>query len=190
MSPASLEIARQHHDSCSMGQYYHVVNLDKAQYIHPHRMGDGLKLLEFGSSGDGTMLALAVLLAEGNGRGGGDLYSSNNIIGSWAGDRIVVAGDYADENKFLDDYKHLVDKWHEQKKAENPEWYEKYGHKGPNLYDISGEYFVDVSEDIVEALVDDQYFRNIFREKRSFTCVGPAVVAAKEEEEARQNAES
>jgi len=84
-----------------MGQYYYVVNLDKREYLHPHRMGDGLKLLEFGSSGRGTMLGLAVLLADGNGRGGGDLRSNRPIVGSWAGDRIVIAGDYADEGNFV-----------------------------------------------------------------------------------------
>ena len=93
-----------------MGQYYTVVNLDKQQYLHPHAFGDGLKLLEFGCSGCGTMTALAVLLADGNGRGGGDLQTDNEeyqeIIGSWAGDRIVVTGDYADEGKFVpEDYR-------------------------------------------------------------------------------------
>lgn len=49
-----------------MGQYHYVVNLDKKQYLRPHRFGDGLKLLEFGSSGQGTML------------GPGDLRSYND----------------------------------------------------------------------------------------------------------------
>ena len=84
-----------------MGQYYYIVNCDKKQYLHPHKFGDGLKLLEFGCSSDGTMTGLAVLLADGNGRGGGDLHSKNPIIGSWAGDRIVIAGDYADPGKFI-----------------------------------------------------------------------------------------
>ena len=79
------------------------MNLDKKEYIHPHRFGDGLKLTEFGPSGDGTMFALAVLLADGNGRGSGDVHSDDPIIGSWAGDRIVVAGDYADKMKFIPD---------------------------------------------------------------------------------------
>jgi hypothetical protein len=83
-----------------MGQYYYVANLDKKQYLHPHRCGDGLKLMEFGLSSCGTLSALAILLADGNGRGGGDLRSTNPIIGSWAGDRIVITGDYADNGRF------------------------------------------------------------------------------------------
>ncbi len=85
-----------------MGQYYYVINIDKKQYLYPHKLGDGLKLMEFGMSSYGTMTALAVLLADGNGRGGGDLHSEDPIIGSWAGDRIVIAGDYADPGNFME----------------------------------------------------------------------------------------
>ena len=84
-----------------MGQYYLVVNLDKRQYLHPHDCLDGMKLMEFAGGNCGTMACLVVLLADGNGRGGGDLDSDDPLIGSWAGDRIVVAGDYADDGKFL-----------------------------------------------------------------------------------------
>jgi len=114
-----------------MGQYYLVINIDKKEYIHPHKFGDGLKLLEFGTSGCGTMTGLAILLADGNGQGGGDLRSDHPIIGSWAGDRIVVAGDYADEGKFTND----------------PEI---------NLYDYAEERFEDVSEAVITAMCDDE----------------------------------
>jgi hypothetical protein len=40
-----------------MGQYYLIVNLDKKQFLHPHKCGDGLKLLEFGTSANGTLTA-------------------------------------------------------------------------------------------------------------------------------------
>jgi hypothetical protein len=83
-----------------MGQYYLIVNLDKKEYLRPHAFGDGAKLLEFGASANGAMTGLSILLADGNGRGGGDLHSKNPIIGSWAGDRIVITGDYADPNLF------------------------------------------------------------------------------------------
>lgn len=79
-----------------MGQYYYVCNLDKKEYLHPHKFDDGLKLGEFGCSGKGTMTALAMLLAVGDGRGGGDFRLE--MSGRWAGDRIKVIGDYADEH--------------------------------------------------------------------------------------------
>lgn len=115
-----------------MGQYYYVVNLDKKEYLHPHRMGDGLKLMEFGSSGDGTMMGLAILLADGNGQGGGDLRSQHPIVGSWAGDRIVIAGDYAESGKFMSP-------------DSNPDM---------NLHMLAGETFREISADVRAALED------------------------------------
>lgn len=76
-----------------MGQYYYVVSIDSEQYLHPYNFGSGLKLMEFGNDGQSVLTALAVLLADNN-SGGGSLHSDDPIIGSWAGDRIVVAGDY------------------------------------------------------------------------------------------------
>ena len=83
-----------------MGQYYMIANLDKSEFLCPHKFGQGLKLMEFSGAGHSIMQALAVLLADGNGRGGGDLRTDSPLIGSWAGDRIVVAGDYADPDRF------------------------------------------------------------------------------------------
>lgn len=80
-----------------MGQYHIVCNLTKREYLHAHDFGDGLKLLEFGADGGGTMLALALLLAASNGRGGGDYNGEipgRPLIGSWAGDSIAIIGDY------------------------------------------------------------------------------------------------
>lgn len=56
-----------------MGQYHITVNLDKREYLNPHELGDGLKLVEQGLSGPGGIpTAIHVLLAVSNGRGGGD----------------------------------------------------------------------------------------------------------------------
>jgi hypothetical protein len=80
-----------------MGQYHVVVNLDKREYLRPYAFGDGAKLMEFGSSGAGTMLALAVLLSDSPDRGGGDLHTEDREwYGRWSGDAITIAGDYAD----------------------------------------------------------------------------------------------
>lgn len=90
-----------------MCQYYIAVNLDKKQYMSPHALDDGARLMELNN----TARALAVLCAHGNGRGGGDCRSGHPCIGSWAGDRIVVAGDYGDDGAFgcpenVDLYRH------------------------------------------------------------------------------------
>ena len=121
-----------------MGQYYRIVNIKKKQYITPHIFGDGSKLMEFSMSRNGVLTGLAILLADGNGRGGGDLHSTNPIVGSWAGDNIVITGDYADEGKFVK----------EQDK---------------NLYQLSGIEGEDVSLKVLDALCDDTWFFEEFR---------------------------
>ncbi len=131
-----------------MGQYYKIQNMDKQEYIDPHVFGDGAKLLEFGCSGMGTMLALSILLADGNGRGGGDLMipeSANKevkaIVGSWAGDRIVVSGDYADKGRFTTD-------------------------ADMNLYQLCTEdEFKDISSLVIEAMCYDRWVREGLLEK-------------------------
>lgn len=76
-----------------MGQYHLPVNLDKHEYLHPHRLGDGLKLLEFGMSGFGTMAALTALLD-----------TSQAEHGRWAGDRIAIVGDYAEAGDMAEEF--------------------------------------------------------------------------------------
>jgi hypothetical protein len=128
-----------------MGQYYYVVNVTKKQYLHPHDFGDGLKLMEFGASGDGTMMGLAALLADGNGRGGGDVRSKNQIIGSWAGDQIVIAGDYADNERFT-------------------------GDPNRNLYQLAQAEYENISKKVIRAMVDSKHVAETLREKRYFGC--------------------
>ena len=127
-----------------MGQYYKIVNIEKQQYLDTYTFNEGAKLLEFGCSSEGTLTALAILLADGNGRGGGDLHSEHPIIGSWAGDRIVVAGDYADEEKFLE-----IDEAVKFKMLQNG--------NSPNVYTFAMEYFEDISEQALTALLDDRF---------------------------------
>ena len=129
-----------------MGQYYILANLDKQEYLNTYTFNDGAKLLEFGCSGEGTMTALAVLLSDGNGRGGGDLHSDDPIIGSWAGDRIVVSGDYADEDKFLQKdqiMKYLMLSDDNKDK--------------PNLYAYACDHFKDISKKVLEVMLQDPY---------------------------------
>ena len=123
-----------------MGQYYVAVNLDKKQYIAPHECGNGAKLMEFGLSGLGMMSCLSILLADGNGRGGGDLHTENPLIGSWAGDRIVIAGDYADMGKFVDS-------------------------DDANLYTHAHDLFENISAAVMKVLATDDYVRFEFVER-------------------------
>lgn len=125
-----------------MGQYYLICNIDKEEYINPHKFGEGWKLMEFANSRYGTLCGLAVLLADGNNRGGGDLHSDHEIIGSWAGDRVVVAGDYADEGKFLPDGPELKAK--------------EFKDGSVNLFAYAGEKYTDVSDEVIDAIADGE----------------------------------
>jgi hypothetical protein len=118
-----------------MGQYYLIVNLDKKEYFNPLYIGkNGEQKLVALASSLLPMWGLSLLCSSGNGRGGGDFYrtvtgnrrirktekidhSYENegkkihvvvpaISGRWAGDRIVIAGDYADNKAFLTGKEH------------------------------------------------------------------------------------
>lgn len=78
-----------------MGQYHKVYNKTKREFINAHRIDNGLKLMEQMGFDKCTASALFLLLANSNGRGGGDA-PKNPMIGHWAGDEIVVQGDYAE----------------------------------------------------------------------------------------------
>lgn len=78
-----------------MGQYWYPVNLDKREFISPHKLGSGLKLWEQ-LANKGVGQALVVLLAAmPDARGGGDL-EPGVAIGRWVGDRVAIVGDYAE----------------------------------------------------------------------------------------------
>jgi len=107
-----------------MGQYWILVNLDKEEFVDPHKLGCGLKLGEQLGGYPGTGAAMIVLCANMvETRGGGDLDLDENwhgpertdmsgsgpmpedypniarrTIGRWAGDRIALIGDYAEDS--------------------------------------------------------------------------------------------
>ena len=110
-----------------MGQYWLPVNLDKKEFVDPHKLGTGLKLWEQAAAYPGTGAALLILVAAmPEPRGGGDLDLDKNwhgvertasapgptpgpmpeayqaiakrTIGRWAGDRIALVGDYAEDS--------------------------------------------------------------------------------------------
>ena len=114
-----------------MGQYWYVVNLDKKEFVNPHRLGAGLKLWEQLANHPGTGAALVVLCAAmPERRGGGDFDLDENwhgpervdmstdgpmpeeypaiakrTIGRWAGDRIALVGDYAEDGDLAPEHK-------------------------------------------------------------------------------------
>lgn len=65
-----------------MGQYWKIVNLDKKEFVMPHRLGTGLKLWEQLANHPGTGAALVILCAAmPDARGGGDFDLDSNWHG-------------------------------------------------------------------------------------------------------------
>lgn len=69
---------------------YLIANFDRKEYLRPEQFGEAPDLKSVIESYDGILFGLAVLLSDGNNRGGGDLRSDAPIIGTWAGSRIAV----------------------------------------------------------------------------------------------------
>ena len=81
-----------------MGQYHKLINLTKKEYVNPYDIGLGAKHLE-GIGFEGSMGDVMYLLsiAQGNERRGGGDAEGHRYIGRWAGDEVVVVGDYYTE---------------------------------------------------------------------------------------------
>lgn len=143
-----------------MGQYYRIVNVSRKEYLDPLKFGDGLKLVELSCGYSLTLSGLCVLLADGNGRGGGDfpddLPFEGEWIGRWANCRIVVAGDYADDCKFvpLEDLHEFFARMPDAK-----DHLARYKRIGPNLYEVAKVVYRDISEYVLATLLQDRYLR-------------------------------
>lgn len=155
-----------------MGQYFIIVNVTKKQYIAPGAFGDGAKLVEFAPASFGTMSALALLLTNGNGQGLGDHPSESPFVGSWAGDKIIVAGDYGEPGRFMTAA--------QKRAAEKREEHEC----NRNLYTTAHASFRDISDDIITVLCEDDYMRHEMCKNTSWRKpedLHPVLVAARVE---------
>ena len=80
-----------------MGQYHVLVNLDKKEVVTPHGLGLGLKQWEHIGVEGSLPDAMYVLTMTSPARGGGDL-PETGISGRWAGDRVLIVGDYTEDS--------------------------------------------------------------------------------------------
>jgi hypothetical protein len=86
-----------------MGQYFAAYNIDKRESIGTSATFDNdyrfhaTKMMEHLYAGGFNSMsnALLLLVSCGNGEGLGDAMDVTGTAGRWAGDRIVVQGDYA-----------------------------------------------------------------------------------------------
>jgi hypothetical protein len=96
----------------TMGQYHSIYNLDKREVIHPHDIGLGAKQREHTGHLASLSDMMYILTTCSPMRGGGDFYAEvmKEFIGRWAGDRVVVIGDYAEQSDLPDlDFATLAD---------------------------------------------------------------------------------
>jgi hypothetical protein len=125
-----------------MGQYFKIVNTSKKQFIDINELGENCKLGYVGHGLNG--IALGRLLASAGNDWGKDFYkmfgnpkSDKVYMGAWAGDKIVIAGDYdiADTNGI------------KSSSLENTR---------RNLYDMADEEYENITDQIIKWLANDE----------------------------------
>jgi hypothetical protein len=82
-----------------MGQYHKLVNLDKKEQVSPWAIGQGAKQYEHTGTAGSLSDALYLLVITSPARGGGD-WEQLGVSGRWVGDRVVVVGDYSDDDDY------------------------------------------------------------------------------------------
>ncbi len=95
-----------------MGQYHKLVNLDKQEQVSSYPLGLGAKQYEQTGCEGSMSDALYLLLMTSPARGGGDWKGFDGLSGRWAGDRVVVLGDYSTDED-LPTYPDLSNLWRE-----------------------------------------------------------------------------
>ena len=81
-----------------MGQYHVLVNYDKKEVVEPYGIGLGGKQVEQLGAFKGTIAdAMYLLVMTSPARGGGDL-PLTGVSGRWAGDRVMIVGDYTEDS--------------------------------------------------------------------------------------------
>lgn len=80
-----------------MGQYHKLVNLDKKEIVSPYNLGLGAKQYEQTGDNGSISDALYLLVMTSPARGGGDWESFADLSGRWVGDRVVILGDYTED---------------------------------------------------------------------------------------------
>src|ERR1700758_3236513 len=80
-----------------MGQYHHPVCIEAEEGLNPAAMDSGLKEGEQGFSRPSTPNAIVALVCARGGNMPADC-SQSPLIGRWAGKRVLIQGDYAEDD--------------------------------------------------------------------------------------------
>lgn len=79
-----------------MGQYHILANLDTKEFVNPRALGGGVKQYEHTFYDGDLAHAMYLLTMTSPARGGGD-WAETEMSGRWAGDRVVILGDYTED---------------------------------------------------------------------------------------------
>ncbi len=80
-----------------MGQYHHPVCVEAAEGLNAHQMDCGIKEGEQGFSRPSPVNAMVALVCARGGNMPADC-SQSPLVGRWAGKRVLVQGDYAEDD--------------------------------------------------------------------------------------------
>lgn len=119
-----------------MGQYHKLVNLDKREQVISYGLGLGAKQYEQTGCEGSLAEAMYLLVMTSPARGGGDWKAFEGLSGRWAGDRVVILGDYT-EDYDLPDYPNAGSLWQ------------------------TSEHWADITEQVADALGEIWDFRII-----------------------------
>ena len=122
-----------------MKQIYKVVNITRKEYINPQKFCEGGNFTSFFTMGHGVLSGLSILLADGLVHEQIFSKADNEILGRWAGDKIVIAGHLGQNGKWL-----------------------KSDYGDTNIYDVAEYAAKDMSIPVLEALCTDEDFLNVF----------------------------
>lgn len=145
-----------------MGQYHKAVCIEAEEGLTPYALGGGLKEGEQGFTRPSTPNAIVALVCARGGNRPADC-SQSPLVGRWAGKRVLVQGDYAED--------HDLPNW------DGPPLSELYGRieDDPEYQERGRTYWNDVSDEaaaFLEAACNVRYFGN--SDWKDFVHVKPA----------------
>lgn len=134
-----------------MGQYFKIVNTSKKQFVDINALGENNKLSFIGQGLNGIVLGR--LLTSSGADWGNDFYddfghpnSDKIFMGVWAGDKIVIAGDYdeADTNGIKTS---------------------DINDSNRNLYDMVESEYENITNDVIKWLANDEQTAEMLAER-------------------------
>ena len=151
-----------------MGQYHRAVCIEAEEGLNPYTLGTGAKEGEQGFSRPAAPNAIAALVCARGGNQPADC-SQSPVIGRWAGKRVLVQGDYAEDEDVpgwqgppLSLLYHSMDSQEERDElTEHRQKLIAEGMKGIKLPDWSFPIYADISRearDFLEGVCNIRYF--------------------------------